>query len=248
MAESIDTIAQLLNKAENTDSPEEAALFMKAAERKAARMSLKLADLRAHTKEKQDQQGKPIMRRVGTGQKGMIRRPRIAELLWRLGQEYDIQSVAANDGSYVKLVGFESDIEMVETLYGHLLYQMVDEGKEFLRSDAFKESGLSRRDGLDNFYNGFILTVARRVGEQRRIALEQYEKRRSQDLNSMALVLKDKRSEVSSKYRDEFGRIRSLKRDNSPYNGRAYGAGNSRGREANIVGRKGVDTGKGKLA
>lgn len=245
--DTIDTVAQILAKAEAAGTKEEAEIFMLAAEKKAARLSLTLADLRDHTKDKREKQGKPILRQVDTGQKGMMRRSRVAELLWALANEYDVQTVAANDGSYVKMVGFKEDIEIAETLYGHLLFQMVSEGREFLRSPEFKESGAGRSDGLDNFYTGFISIVKSRVGEQRRLALSEYELERRKDDNPMALVLKDKRAEVGSIFKDEFGSIRRLSTGRAKYNRAAYGAGYVSGKDANIAGRRSVGTGNAKL-
>lgn len=245
--DSLETIAAILNKAENTNSEAERNTFMEAAQRKAARIGVDLAMAQQHTKTQQEKAGKPITKRVPCGEKGDFRRQRYAELLYKIGNVNDLREWIDGAGHWVELTGLKSDIEMTELMYGSLLFQMVSECQEYLASGEWKESAKTVHSARDSFYHGFIDAVIPRLWSAKRDAMAEAERDYQEHGESTALVLKNKRQEVNDAYRELHPTIRRARLSGLDYHPGSARQGRSSGKNANITGRQSLGTGKQKL-
>lgn len=209
MADNIDTIAAILNKAENAATDQERDTFMKAAEIKAARINLDLDAARAHTEEKNTRDSKPVSERIDVGKKGQPSRRRLAELFNEIALAYDLRTVLNTNGHYIHLVGMKHDVEMVKLLYSSLSYQMMESSFEFLDAGEWREEGVTKHQARDSFYAGFTDRVGQRIRSNRRDVIREQEE--SESDGATAIVLRDKRREINSAYFDEFGYLKSYK-------------------------------------
>lgn len=209
MAENIDTIAAILNKAENAATDAERDTFMRAAEVKAARINLDLDAARAHTEEKNSRDSRPVSERVDVGKKGQPSRRRLAELFNEIALAYDLKTVLNTNGHYIHLVGMKHDVEMVKLLYSSLSYQMMESAFEFLDEGEWRSEGVTKHQARDSFYAGFTNKVGQRIRANRREVIREQEE--SEQDGSTAIVLRDKRNEVNAAYYDEFGYLKSYR-------------------------------------
>jgi len=125
----IDRIAKILNQGESLpEGSPERELFMERAFALSQAHSIDLAIARAHTQNKEKVE-EPEERQYVIGQRG--RRSQSAkwshfvDLVFALGEAYDMSGVLARDRSWVALMGYPSDHEMVERMYTMLSTQMV---------------------------------------------------------------------------------------------------------------------------
>lgn len=249
MADDLDSIAAILNKAENTDNEHEREMFMEAAQRKAARAGLELDMLRKRSQDKAKEQGKPVTRTIDVGEKGQRLRPRLAELLWRLAKENDQRIWAANNGHFVKLTGYKEDIDYTVMLWRSLMVQMVQGALDYLDTGEYKkERGVTRHDAMDSYYASFIQRVVERFRRLKNEELDKLEQEYQDQGDTTAVVLRDKRKEVSDAYFAEHGRVGSLQQPGTGTWSRSAGSrGRQDGNSANLRGQQGIGQGKGKL-
>lgn len=159
-----------------------------------------------------------------------------ATLLTFIARAYDCQVILTSDGSSdkvqrCKIVGFESDLDVVDLLFTSLLLQATTGLHR-----AFVEGRAARR--------AFLLGFATRVGE--RLA-EVRKKEEALGEPGTALVLANRADNVKAKMSEEFPRVRTMRTTYSDAG--AARAGRRAGDEANlstgsgsIGGRKGALT------
>src|SRR6478752_2586102 len=127
-------IAALLRKAEGTDNEHEADAYLQAAQRLATLASVDLAVVRAHT-QRRERRPVPTQRAVVIGESGKRGLRTYVELFLAIGRANNLTCDIARDSTRVHAFGFDTDIDMAETLYASLVVQMVR------ASDAYIKSG-----------------------------------------------------------------------------------------------------------
>lgn len=179
----LNRVRGLLAKAEDPAcTPQEAALFSAKAEELVAKYALDSAML------SQDDKGKPIMRRYPIS--NPYGRPKTA-LFQGLARAYGCAPVRDTRSKEDVIVGFASDLDVVEILFASLLVQGQ---REFFR-------GPSDKAWRTSFWYGFANRVVKRVEESRRKAKD--------ETPGSALVLADRSSETKDALREMFGGVRS---------------------------------------
>lgn len=179
----------LLAKAEDPAcTPEEAEAFSRKAEELIAAYAIDMAlveERRARGR------GKPTTREVAS--EANYRKP-FGQLLIEISAALGCKPIWGHKQKLITVVGFESDLDLVETLYGSLLLQatnaMVHEAKRV---------GY-RGDDLWRFKVSFITGFALRVGKRLR---EMYRDQAEASGTGTALVLRDRRQDVE----EEFARL-----------------------------------------
>lgn len=195
MSKTLDRIGLLLNQAENTDNPEEAAAFMEKAQKLAtiAAVDLEVARRRQADKTKREE---PEQRKVNVaeftrseyGYRGKVQ-ANAAEFVFlfnAIASPNDVEINIAHNSTYVNAFGFPSDIDVCEALFASLKVQMVaaadaeikkgDYKKETVRrwSNAkydYVEKPLDGRVFRTRFYQAFTAEIARRLRKARAEAL-----------------------------------------------------------------------------
>ena len=249
MADNMETIAAILNKAENTDNEVERATFMRAAQVKAARMNIDLEMARLHTKTEQEKHSLPVTKTINCGETGQFRRVRFAELLNEVAIINDLKTWISNAGHWVEVTGMKYDIEVTELLFGTLMYQMAADCQDYLDSGEWRDHAKTSHIARDSFYYGFIHEVVPRLQSAKREALAQAETDYQAQGESTALVLKDKRREVSDAYYKEHPSMKRWKPSSaSGFSRQSMSSGQDSGRNANINGRRSVGAGKGQIS
>jgi hypothetical protein len=201
MSDTLELIANLLRKAERTDNEHEAEAFMSRAQTLASRHSIDLAIARAHTA-KAEKREEVEEQSVVIGTKGKRGLAQYVRLFLNICEVNDIRCLIAHDSTVVYAMGFPSDIEMVKTLYGSLVVQMVQAGEAYLKSGEYKKDtvyvpGRFKRttrnywggwneewvDGCEkpvdgrvarrSFYEGFTTQITARLREAKALAVEE---------------------------------------------------------------------------
>lgn len=188
----LDKLSKLLNKAENTDSPEEAEALMAKAQMLATTHSIDLARARQHTAKK-EQREQPVQKWVTIGEARKGNLAHYCELFLAVAAANDITCDLAHNNTFVVAYGMPSDIEVAEVLYASLLFQMVEAATAWLKTGEYKKEmvlrTITKRDAWGkykdiqrapmhgktaraNFYRAFIDRVAMRLARARREAIE----------------------------------------------------------------------------
>jgi hypothetical protein len=149
MSKYLDRVSKLLNQAERAPegSPEREA-FMEKAVALAQANAIDLAVARSHqaNKEKVEQIEE---RRIKVGEYRGTRVSQntkwLAELLTEISPPNDVNCLISHDSMYVFLVGFPSDLEVVERLYASLAVQMVSEADRRIARDEHRRLEKVRR-------------------------------------------------------------------------------------------------------
>ncbi|WP_420123426.1 DUF2786 domain-containing protein [Nakamurella sp.] len=137
-------IAALLRKAEGTDNEHEADAFLQAAQRLATLASVDLAVARAHT-ERRERRPVPTQRAVVIGESGKRGLRTYVELFLAIGRANNLTCDIARDSTRVHAFGFDTDIDMTETLYASLVVQMVRASDAYIKSGDYALETVIRR-------------------------------------------------------------------------------------------------------
>uniref|UniRef100_A0AAU3I6C9 DUF2786 domain-containing protein n=1 Tax=Streptomyces sp. NBC_01393 TaxID=2903851 RepID=A0AAU3I6C9_9ACTN len=190
----LDKLAKILNKAENASTPEEAAAYMKKAQTLATLTSLDLAVARQRTA-KNELREQPTHKSITIGQPRKQNNARLVNLFLAIAYANDVRTNIAMNSTYVIAFGMPSDIEVVETLYASLLYQMVESANAWLKTGEYKKEKvrgkkkvwdsywhqwdhetvwkpMDGRTARANFYDAFTGRISARLLEARQEALE----------------------------------------------------------------------------
>lgn len=152
----LDLIAKLLRQAEGTTHEAEASAFMERAQTLATRHSIDLAMARSHTA-KAEKREEIEERTVVLGERGQNGLAKYVDLFNRIAQANDCRILVAADSTRVYVHGFPSDIEVVETLYASLVYQMVAAANAYLATGEYKSEkvwveGRWKKTGARDYY------------------------------------------------------------------------------------------------
>lgn len=231
MSKEIELIAQLLAKAESTEFAEERETFMRAAEKKAARLSIDLSVARAHKDGKEARsKNAPVKQEFDIGTKGDRGAGTYSDLLTALGEAHDMRWWRYGN-ERVDLVGLSFDMEYIEKVYPILLYEMVKGCQNFLSSGTWKSDGVTRSEARFSYCKTFAETVKSRIISTRLEARNEHE-RESGD--SVALVVADQKKEIHSLFRSEYDTSKRFKDGRRVSSWKARAAGNLDGRNVSL--------------
>ena len=135
----IEKIAKLLNQAENAGTPEEAEVFMAAAQKLGSKYSVDLAKARHMTISKE--KTLPIQKTIRIGDKVQGLKT-LTDLYLGVARANDIKNTIAHDGSRVYSVGFREDIEIAEAMFASLMVQMQTALNEFKEEGSWKNESV----------------------------------------------------------------------------------------------------------
>jgi hypothetical protein len=208
----LDKVRALLSKAERTDNEHEAEAFSRKAEELLVKYSIDRALLESRGQEVKQT---PIRKDI------VIEAPYItpkATLLNVISKAHDVQAVqlrtAGSATGTVALVGFPSDIELVEVLFASLLLQAVNA----VPKDSQFSYGRSR---TRSFRSSFLTGFAAKVGQRLQGIRQQAE--RAAEGPGTALVLRDRKQDVQTATKALFPRAKSVTRSVGNSSGFAYG-------------------------
>jgi hypothetical protein len=224
----LNRLAKILTQAERAKGVE-AETFMQKAQALASAHSLDLAIARQHTA-KREQREQPTHKMIVIGEKRKQGNAHYMDLFRFIAHVNDVKVNLAHNNTYVVAFGFPSDIEVVETLYASLVFQMVEAANAWLKTGEYKGEKVRRQvtksdrwggkwkeyayvsitsqQARKNFYRGYAERVFYRLNLAREEALEAAKARKVEVLDeqgnavssSAALVLKSKADEVDDYY------------------------------------------------
>jgi hypothetical protein len=148
-------VRALLAKAEATTSEAEAEAFTAGAQERMARHSIDLAMLAAT---EPDGANKPIGRRIGIDNPYEASK---AVLLDAVSRANRCRSVWSQHFSFCTVIGFEPDLDAVETLFTSLLVQAIT-----AMTRAGSRTGVDGRSRTRAFRQSFLAAYATRIGER----------------------------------------------------------------------------------
>jgi len=221
-------IAALLRKAEGTDNEHEADAFLQAAQRLATLASVDLAVARAHT-HRQERRAVPTQRSILIGESGKRGLRTYVQLFLAIGRANNIKCDIARDSSRVYAFGFDTDIDMVETLYASLVVQMVRASDAYIKSGDYAREFVTKRVRVAgaggygrwnqpdyeladrpvhattariNFQQAFAVRIGQRLTDARQDAEQQMVAELPvADRSGVALVLRNKEVELVDHYK-----------------------------------------------
>lgn len=222
----MDTLAKILAKAENTDNEAEAEAFMSRAREMAAVMGIELDMARAHHESKFSE--KPEERRYQVGQWGSRTNAYMVQLFLKIAAVYDLRCSISASNLFVFAHGYPQDHDIVNALYQVAAVKMVDDANKALKKGANKSTytnswgekvTYSRVDGRvwrAHFYEGYIDTFAYKLWVEKDKAEKEYEAKLEAEkkargdfespfieeaTDSVAVVLASKRDAVEDAYK-----------------------------------------------
>jgi Protein of unknown function (DUF2786) len=252
-------IAALLRKAEGTENEHEADAYLQAAQRLATLASVDLAVARAHT-DRQERRAVPTQRSIVIGESGKRGLRTYVQLFLAIGRANNLTCDIARDSSRVYAFGFDTDIDLVETLYASLVVQMVRASDAYIKSGDYARELVTKRvpvlrtgryqrdyELVDrpvhattariNFQQAF----AARIGARLKAARQETEERMvaelpAADRSGVALVLRNREVELVDHYKSNSTARGSWggNRATAGYSERSQRAGDRAGRQARL--------------
>lgn len=184
-------IADLLARAERSDSPHERELSLARAQKEAARHGIDLAEA-AYANAAAGVAPEPEERTVEIGRSRSPGLRTFTALFLVVAHANDLKCLVARDGSRVFAHGMPSDIDMAETIYASLLVQMEADADRWLSSGAYlrerrrdiigegrrtPDAGVARRSFRRGFTSRTGELLAEATQEARREALAEADRR-----------------------------------------------------------------------
>jgi len=230
----LNKVRALLNKAESTDFPEEAEAFSAKAEELMVRHAIDMAMLAETDPGKSD---RIVSREV------RIENPHLTikgAFLYQLAKTLGVRGAYRctkrldKDGktyySIMGLVGYETDVDWVETLFTSLELQRINALTQGLRAKRSQEHG---RTFTQSFNEAYRQTVVSRVKQTRATAVATTAPTTSG--KSTALVLVAREEQVDAEYRRAFPNVRESHRRVRYNSASGYQSGQAAGSTANIA-------------
>lgn len=186
-------IADLLARAERSDSPHERELSLARAQKEAARHGIDLAEA-AYANRTAQAAPEPEERTVSIGRPRSPGLRTFTALFLVVAQANDLKCLVARDGSRVFAHGMPADIDMAETIYASLLVQMEADADRWLASGAYlrerrrdivgdgrrsPDAGVARRSFRTGFTSRTAELLAHASEEAKREALAEAEAARA---------------------------------------------------------------------
>jgi hypothetical protein len=271
----IERIAKLIALAESASTVEEAEAAFAKAQQLASKYAIDLEVARQQAAPKARQT--PITRTIRIGEKGKRANASLIELFTTIGSANDVHCLIAHNSTWVEAHGMPSDLDNTEALWSSLAATMTRfadahvrdknapwrsetvyvPSNDYYRSGEFKP--VSGQGARKSFNEGFTWRISARLREARKASIEEADhfhaeqhaaiENGSDNLpSSMALVLKDKSTEVKAHMWAEYERKYGKRRPGSWRGGRSNGtrsssanaAGASAADRASLQGRKAV--------
>jgi hypothetical protein len=268
-------IAALLRKAEGTDNEHEADAFLQAAQRLATLASVDLAVARAHT-ERAERRPVPTQRAIVIGESGKRGLRTYVELFLSIGRANNLTCDIARDSTRVHAFGFDTDIDMSETLYASLVVQMVRASDSYIKSGDYALEKVIKRVSVTtpgrnggwrqqyqyvekpvhattariNFQQAFAHRIGARLAQARQETEERLIAEQPADEGrSMALVLRNREVELADHYKaNSMARgTWSGTRATSGFSERSRQAGDRAGRRARLSPEKAIGGRRGAI-
>ncbi len=184
-------IADLLARAERSDSPAEREISLARAQKEAARHGISLAEA-SYANRAAASAPEPEERTIEIGRPRSPGLRTFTSLFLAVARANDLQCLVARNGSRVFAHGMPSDIDMAETIYASLLVQMEADAQRWLDSGAYlrerrfdiigdgrraPDAGVARRSFRLGFVSRTSELLAAASQEARREALAEAEAR-----------------------------------------------------------------------
>lgn len=210
----LERIGALLDKAERTDSPDEAHALAEKAQRLATLHAVDPEAAMARRRE-QRRREQPEQRQVGIGPPGKPANRHLVTLYWAVADANGVMVNVARNSSYVIGFGFPTDLDVVQALYASLAHQMVSAANAAISEGRHREdvywsprAGRWRSDARvfrRSFYEAFTAEVAQRLRRARDEAAEEADARRGEPDDGAGrggaqLVLARREDEVAAFY------------------------------------------------
>ena len=220
-------IAALLRKAEGTDNEHESDAYLQAAQRLATLASVDLAVARSHT-DRMERRAVPTQRSIVIGESGKRGLRTYVQLFLAIGRANNLTCDIARDSTRVYAFGFDTDIDMVQTLYASLVVQMVRASDAYIKSGDYARELVTKRvptagTGRSRFWGeqdyelvdrpvhattariNFQQAFAARIGSRLSAARLEAEQQMvaelpAEDRSGVALVLRNKEVELVDHY------------------------------------------------
>lgn len=220
-------IAALLRKAEGTDNDHEADAFLQAAQRLATLASVDLAMARSHT-QRQERRPVPTQRAIVIGESGKRGLRTYVELFLAIGRANNLTCDIARDSTRVHAFGFDTDIDVAQTLYASLVVQMVRASDAYIKSGDYAVEKVIKRVAVTtpgrsggwrqeyqyvekpvhattariNFQQAFAHRIAARLAQARQETEQQLiAEQPDEQGRGVALVLRNREVELADHYR-----------------------------------------------
>lgn len=259
MSEAIDKISKLLRQAESATGPE-AEAFMERAQKLATQEGIALAIARQH-QAKKEQRSVPVVKKITTGEKGKHGLAHFVQLALGIARANNVNCDIARNSTYVIAYGFESDIEVVEALFGSLMFQLEEATRAYIKSGVFKNETVERFNertwqyeskplhgsaARNNFQDAYVNRIASRLlsakleAEREAVTFSAATENVAQSSSSVEIVLRSKEVEVRDFYQAS-SRARGSWKGNGgskSYSTSAREAGRSAADRANLGNQK----------
>lgn len=224
----LDRIANILAKAENTTFDQERETYLAKAQELAtlAGLDLEVARSRTHAKERQA----PIQRHIEIGRKGDRGAGAYADLFNQIAIVNDVECIMAD--SWIDAYGMPNDIDMTEALFAVILNQMVIGCIEYISEGSWRGE-TSIHDARKSYYEGYRNRVVSRLAQAKRLASRDASDRYAQEGVNTSLVLADKKKEVHDFYWTNAKRLSTRKAVRGKHAGSRW-AGDTAGMKAQI--------------
>ena len=241
-------ISKLLAKAEGTDSSAEAEVFFSKAQELCAQHSI---DMAVAYKLRESEEALDVIEertlKVGEPRSQGLKQK---VLLWgKIANANNLRYSIAHNSSTVYPIGFSTDLDLAESLWGVLAEQMVRFCNLHLDAETYKLEGIDKRVARRSFYEGFIDSVgirlmqAKNEVEQQRIKEDRERDATLPSVTSLALV--DRKQAVNDFTTRAFHRKGVRGSWNGPSSGySSYSsrvAGGRAGSEASLSGRSAIN-------
>lgn len=245
MSKMLDRLSKVLAQADNASTPEEREAYMAKAMELSAISAIDLAVARAHQADKTKVE-MPEERAVTVNDYGRKRcRDYFMTLFIAIAGANDCKVLIGNKSYRGYALGFPSDIDVIEALYGTLSVQMETEADAALKRGENKRSDeagswsvVDGRVWRREFYDGFTARIRARLWATKRAA-EKQAGVTSDASSSTAVALRNKQQEVADFYEKEYGWRRSgtwspSRSSGSDFTGTAREAGHAAGARASL--------------
>lgn len=192
--------ANLLARAESTDSENERELCMRQYANLMAKHNLDQEAIRAEREGREYKASTPVHEVFEVGSKGNRASGAYAYLLSQICLGFGMRTYLNN--KEVDVIGMAADVKAAYDLYLILVGDMVRSAINYLE-DRDNYAGVSKLDARKSFYRGYAEATYNRILEER----EKAEREAVSERQSTALVVADKKRAINAMFDEEFGRV-----------------------------------------
>lgn len=202
--------ANLLARAESTDSENERELCMRQYANLMAKHNLDQEVIRAEKEGRKYRASTPVHEVFEVGSKGNRASGAYAYLLSQICLGFGMRTLLNN--KEVDVIGMSADVKAAYDLYLILVGDMVRSAINYLE-DQDNYAGVSKLNARKAFYRGYADATYARIVEER----EDAEKDAVSERQSTALVIADKKRAIDAMFVEEFGRVSAYRPSGSAW-------------------------------